>query len=233
MFQSIKQKSKRIFKPVIFNDFRNVKPISTKFGFDRGKPIDRYYIEKFLNENKRYIHGEILEIAENTYSKKFCKEDSNNKFNILTFDESDKRENIIFGDLTKIKTLPNNKINCFICTQTFNFIFDIKKAIEGAFYLLQENGVLLATVSGIAQISRYDMDRWGDYWRFTDLSAKYLFGNIFGKENVYVYVYGNVIAAISILQGIAIEDLPDYRLLDEHDVNYPVTIGIVARKELK
>jgi hypothetical protein len=34
---------------------------------------------------------------------------------------------------------------------------------------LKPGGVLLATVSGISQISRYDMYRWGDYWRFTTL----------------------------------------------------------------
>lgn len=31
-------------KPVNFNDELRTEPISRKFGFDRGCPIDRYYI---------------------------------------------------------------------------------------------------------------------------------------------------------------------------------------------
>ena len=33
-----------------FSISRHIRPISKKWGFDRGLPIDRYYIEKFLNE---------------------------------------------------------------------------------------------------------------------------------------------------------------------------------------
>ena len=36
-------------------------PASRTFGSERGKPIDRFYIEKFLEENKEYILGDTLE----------------------------------------------------------------------------------------------------------------------------------------------------------------------------
>lgn len=132
----------------------SLKTISNVFGYDRGTPIDRYYIEKFLSKNSEYINGTVLEIAENTYSKKFASGEI--KQEILHFDNTNAT---IVGDLTKIKTLPEDKIDCFICTQTLNFIYDIKSALKSAKYFLKDGGVLLATVSGLSQISRYDMDR--------------------------------------------------------------------------
>ena len=90
-------------------------------------------------------------------------------------------------------------------------------------------GVLLATVPGISQISRYDMDRWGDYWRFTDASIRRLFGDVFGPENVAVQTHGNVLAAIAFLEGLAAEEL-DAAELRSHDPDYQVLITVRAVK---
>lgn len=215
-------------KPVAFDDLKRTGPVSRSFGMDRGVPIDRHYIESFLHENRRFICGNVLEIAENTYSKAFG---SNIKsYEILHYDHSNKKATII-GDLTKLETLPEEKIDCFICTQTLNFIFDVQKAIEGSFKLLKTGGCFLCTVSGISQISRYDMDRWGDYWRFTDLSIRMLMESVFGKGNVDVFTFGNSLAATAFLKGLAIDDFPDTQILDEHDRDYQVTIGIRAIKK--
>ena len=205
----------------------NLQPISRSFGFDIGTPIDRIYIEDFLSKNSHCIKKNIIEIADNTYSKKYAQENSN--FHILhTMKIND---NVIVGDLTKIESLPKNMFDCFICTQTLNFIYDFHKAIEGSYYLLKNGGVMLATVSGISQISRYDMDKWGDFWRFTDLSIKIAFEKIFGKENIEVEYYGNVYSAKCFLDGIPAEKLT----LDElfyKDQDYQITIVVKAVKNV-
>ena len=132
--------------------------------------------------------------------------------------------------MTKPETLPKERIDCFICTQTLNFIFDVPKAIEGSYKVLKQGGVLLCTVSGISQISRYDMDRWGDYWRFTDLSIRKLMESVFGEGHVEIVTFGNALAATAFLQGLAVDDLPDTFLLDKKDQDYQITIGIKATK---
>lgn len=227
---SLKDKMKlfnKMFKKKINKiDLKKTKPISSVFGFDRGTPIDRYYIEKFLIENSQYIKGTVLEVADNVYSKKFAS--SKIKQEILYVDNTNQNATII-GDLTKPETLPENTVDCFICTQTFNFIYDVKSALEGAKHLLKKDGVLLATVSGLSQISRYDMDRWGDYWRFSDKSLTRLAQEA-GFKDIKVVVYGNVMAATALLQGIAQEDLSNRTLLDETDENYQIIIGLVAKK---
>lgn len=214
-------------KPVNFNDHLRTEPISRKFGFDRGYPIDRYYIDSYLKQNQNVITGSVLEIAECTYSKQFGHDISS--YEILHYDDSNKNATIV-GDLTKPETLPEERIDCFICTQTLNFIFDVPKAIEGSYKVLRKGGTLLCTVSGISQISRYDMDRWGDYWRFTDLSILKLMESVFGEGNVEVVTFGNALAATAFLQGLAVDDLPDTSLLDKNDKDYQITIGIKAIK---
>ena len=212
---------------VVFNDASTTKPVSTLFGFDRGTPIDRYYIEKFLADKSHFIHGRVLEIGDNSYSRRFGG-DNITAFEVLHA-TSQNRAATIIGDLVDITTLPKAAVDCFICTQTFNFIFDVRKAVEGAHHLLKPGGVLLATVAGISQISRYDMERWGDYWRFTTASINRLFRPVF-TEGVEVESYGNVLAATAFLQGIVVEDLPDPALLDDRDEDYQLVISIVARK---
>jgi len=224
---SLLKKIRMRLNPARWYDLRTTQPVSTVFGLDRGTPVDRYYIEKFLSENKNLIKGNVLEIAENTYSKKFGA-DRVIKQEILHY-ANDNANATIIGDLTKPGTLPADRIDCFICTQTFNFIYDFKAAIQGAYHLLKKGGVLVATLGGISQISRYDMDRWGDFWRFTTLSAQLSFGEVFGKENVITKSYGNVLAAVSFLEGISVEELSPAEL-DVQDENYQLIITVIATK---
>jgi len=224
LMRYLRHLTQAIRQPIIW-DRISTTPISNDFGLSRGTPIDRYYIESFLKENKTDIKGVALEIAENTYIRRFgCGVTS---FEVLHVDKSDPKATII-GDLTQPDTLPERMVDCFICTQTLNFVFDVRRAIEGCFRLLKDGGVFLGTVSGISQISRYDMNRWGDYWRFTDLSLKRLFAEYFGEANITIQTFGNVFAANAFLQGIAFEDVEDKSLLDVNDPDYQVTLGIRA-----
>ena len=218
----------RMVYPVVFGEVSN-RYVSDKMGTDRGMAIDRYYIESFLKENVGYIHGDVLEIADTEYSEKFF--DANSAFHILTFDkEAPDRKNLIKGDLTNTKTLREKSIDCFICTQTLNFIFDIKSAVKGIKFVLKESGVALVTVSGLSQISPCDYPRWGDYWRFTDQSIKQIFEEEFGDGNVKILTYGNRSSAIAFLQGMSVEDVKGYDILDEKDKMFQCIIGIVAIK---
>ena len=74
------------------------------------------------------------------------------------------------------------------------------------------------------------MDRWGDYWRFTDLSIRKLMESVFGEGHVEIVTFGNALAATAFLQGLAVDDLPDTFLLDKKDQDYQITIGIKATK---
>ncbi len=221
----IRSFNRKIFR-TNWKDFRNVKPISQFFGTDRGQPIDSYYIEYFLSENIDQIRGIVLEIGDDSYSRQFGKDITRQE--ILHYTTDNPKATIV-GDLANHRTLKNQIADCIICTQTLNFIYDFKSAVKGIHYLLRENGCALVSLSGISQISRYDMDRWGDYWRFTDKSAKKIFSDIFGPENVQVVTYGNVLSSVAFLEGISAEELKEDELLYT-DRDYQVTVAVKAVK---
>jgi hypothetical protein len=216
-----------IFKKIKLQAILNEKPVSDKFGFDRGTPIDRYYIEKFLSENKAAIKGKALEIAEDTYLKKFGARETER--NILHFDNTNPVATIV-GDLSNKNTLPKDTFDCFICTQTFNFIYDFNSAIAGSHYLLKPGGTLLATLACMSPISKYDADRWGDFWRFTPQSAQRSFELVFGAGNVSISCYGNSAAAALFMKGYALEEVKDSVNLDHKDELFPLIIGVKAKK---
>ena len=213
-------------------DLYRVTPLSVYFGFDRGTPVDRYYIEKFLNQNRQYVKGRILEVAEDLYASRYARLNETTVdepiVETLHYDGMEGKVSIV-GDLTKPETLPEKRYDCFICTQVYMFIYDVAKALEGSYHLLKDGGVLLATIAGISQISRGDMEQWGDYWRFTDRTMELLLKQT-KFSHIEVIPMGNVMAACAFLQGRALEELPKKELLDVTDENYQLIIGIRAVK---
>ena len=228
MFTRLLQFINRKRAPVVFQEMTRTSPVSSNFGWERGTPIDRYYIENFFRANGHLIKGRVLEVGDSSYSREFTA-GGVESFNVLHVSPGSTAATVI-GDLTDTATLPADAFDCFICAQTFQYTFEICKAVEGAHHLLKPGGVLLATVPGISQISRQDADSFGEYWRFTTDAIGRLFPPVFGG-GVEVNSFGNVLSATAFLQGLSVEDLPDRSLLDVADREYQVIITIVARKE--
>jgi len=208
---------------VHFGSLRRLQPISRVFGFDRGLCIDRYYIENFLTRHAEDIRGRVLEIGDDTYTRKFGR-DRVTKSDVLHLRNNNPQATIV-ADLTCADQIPTETFDCIIFTQTIQFIYDVRAALRTLCRVLTPGGVLLATFPGISQISRYDMDRWGEYWRFTTLSAHRLFGEVFPPEHVTVEAHGNVLTAITSLHGLAAEELKQEEL-DYHDPDYEVLITV-------
>lgn len=201
--------------------------VDSKMGCSRGTPIDRYYIEKFLEENKEKIHGDVMEIGDNNYSLRYG---SNiNHSYIFTVGEPISK-NVIVGDLTTGVGCVTNSVDCFILTQTLPFIFDINSAAKNIIMMLKPGGTALVTVGGISQISPYDYPRWGHYWSFTDLSLKKLFEQYTHSENISINTYGNPKIATAFIYGLCQEDI-DYDELEWHDTSTQVIITAVITKD--
>ncbi len=211
-----------------FIQLSSIKPLSNKFGFDRGVPIDRYYIEKFLNKNQHLISGNVLEIADSFYTKKIGGEKVTNAF---VFNNEEAEGVDFVGDLVSGIGVKENIADCFIMTQTLPFIFDLNAAVENALKMILPGGHLLITVSGITPISRYDYEKWGHFWSFTEMSLKKI---LEGQEveNLVIESYGNVKAACAFLYGMATHELKQ-KDLDFKDNNFQMLISAVLKKKGK
>jgi len=204
-----------------------VTPISKVFGLDRGLPTDRYYIEQFLEEYSFDIHGRVLEIGDRDYTLKFGG-GRVTQSDVLHACPGNPQSTLV-GNLCTGEGVPQNAFDCMILTQVFLVIWDFKAAIANAVRALKPGGVMLVTLPGISQISRYDADRWGDFWRFTSLSVKRLFEEHFNAEHLKIEVYGNVLAAVAFLHGVAAEELSPSEL-DYRDPDYEIIITLRAVK---
>ena len=212
---------------VRFGSFRRLTPVSRTFGFDRGLCIDRYYIEAFLASYASDIRGHVLEIGDDSYTRKFGA-GRVTRSDVLHRQEGNPKATLV-GDLTDARHIPSDTFDCIIFTQTLQFIYDVRAALTHLHRILKPGGILLATIPGISQISRHDMERWGDYWRFTTLSARRLFEEIFPKSNVTVQAYGNVLTAIAFLEGLVVNELRREEL-DHLDADYELLITVRAKK---
>lgn len=212
----------------VWRDLRRLEPVSRTFGVDRGTPIDRYYIENFLAAHRGDIAGRVLEIGDATYTRRFGGERVT-RSDILHTPPGGRSATLV-GDLASAEGIPRDAFDCIILTQVLPFIFDVRAAIATCHASLKTGGVVLATVPCISQISQFDMERWGDYWRFTSLSARRLFEDVFGTPNVEVEAYGNALAATAFIQGLATEELETGEL-EHRDPVYEMIITLRALKE--
>src|SRR5262249_41721915 len=135
----------------------------------------------------------------------------------------------IVGNLETGQGITRETFSCIILTQSLPFIYELRKALATCYDALAPQGVLMATFPGISPIVRYDMDRWGDYWRLTSLSARRLFDEVFGGANVSIETHGNVLSAVAFLHGLAAHELRG-KELDYRDPDYEVLIAVHAVK---
>ncbi len=214
--------------PVRFGSLRRMEPFSRRFGFERGKPIDRHYIDAFLSDWANDVHGHVLEVGDDAYSRSLGARRVVRQ-EVLHVVPGYPGATII-ADLANAPELRADDFDCVILTQTLHYVFDVRAAVATLHRILRPGGVVLATLPGVGAICRDQEDKESDCWRFTVASGRRLFAHEFGEENVFVRSYGNVLAAISFLEGLAAEDLRMSEL-DYHDADYQVTIAVRAVKK--
>lgn len=216
--------------------YRSV-PFSRVYGFDRGLPVDRYYIEDFLRRfaaqpgyAEGALTGRVLEIGGREYADRFVTagRDTAVRVDVLHADAANPEATIV-GDLADPSVLPAATFDCIICTQTLQVIWDVPTALATLARALAPGGTLLVTVPGISAAMTPDRDQWGDWWRFTSGSVRRLAEAAFPDGEVHVEAYGNVLAATSFLHGLAAEELrPDE--LELRDPAYEVIVALRAVK---
>ena len=157
--------ARRLRRPSLLGAM-GVRPLSTEWGFDRGTPVDRYYIERFLAAHSADIRGRTLEVKSAEYARRFGS--AVTQADILDIDASN-RDATVVADLAVGDGIPERAFDCFVLTQTLQLIYDVREAIVQCHRLLRPGGVLLVTVPIVSRIvPRYGLTT--DYWRFTPAS---------------------------------------------------------------
>jgi hypothetical protein len=208
-------------QPAKLGDLRRTSPLSDVFGWDRGTPVDRYYIENFLAGYRQDIVGRTLEVNDRRYTIRYGT--AVTQSDVLDINSANEQATLI-ADLSARDGLPSMAFDCFILTQTLQLIYDTRAAIANAHRLLRPGGALLATVPSVSRIAS---DGYNDYWRYTAASCSRLFAETFGADNTTVKSYGNVLTCIAFLAGMAYEELSREELAT-NDEAFPLIIGVRA-----
>ena len=191
-------------------------PLSRRYGLDRGRPVDRVYIERFVAQHAADIKGRVLEVYEDTYTTRFGA-------GVTTSDVLDVEQTpraTVVGDLETGAGLAEASYDCLIVTQTLQLVWDLHACVKTMAWMLAPGGVLLLSVPGISQRSEIGEQGFPDLWRFTRASVDRLLGEPFAT--VDAQAHGNVATSAAFLYGMAEEELaaatfagndPEYELV--------------------
>lgn len=202
-------------------------PVSRYYGYDRGTPIDRLYIDSFMDAHRADVHGAVLDIGDDAYTRRFG-DGRVTRSDVLAPEAGAGYPGAtVIGNLETGEGLPERSYDCFLLLETLSVIFDLRRAVAASHSLLKPGGVVLATSVGI---SPKEPD-WTDYWRLTPASMGRLFSERFGAENVSVEAFGNVLSASAFLYGLAQEEMRRSDL-EHRDAAFDVTVAVRAQRAL-
>jgi SAM-dependent methyltransferase len=210
---------------VRFGDLRPTRVRSPDFGYHRGGPVDRHYIESFLEQHEADVRGRVLEVGDDSYTRRFGGERVE-RADVLHVDNVDGAT--YTGDIADGSFLPDDTFDCIILTQTLHLVYDFPAALRTIRRILRPGGVLLLTVPGI---SNMDSGEWGSSWyySFTHLALRRMAEDSLAGFESEISSYGNVLAAVGFLHGLSKEELTPAEL-DDHHLPYSLIHALRARR---
>jgi len=209
-----------------WGDLRRTDPISRDWGYDRGVPIDRRYIDEFLSAHSSDVHGSVLEVQEDEFTRAHGGPRVTSS-TVLDIDASNPRATVL-ADLRCAPAIGAGQFDCVVLTQTLHVIDDMAAALHECYRILKPGGVLLATLPSASRVClEYGHD--GDFWRTTPAGARSLFRSAFAPSAVTTSEYGNVLTNVAFLHGVATAEVADAEF-EAADPYFPALTGVRARK---
>jgi SAM-dependent methyltransferase len=204
----------------VWGNLRRVTPMSVVYGFDRGTPIDRYYVHAFFSARRDLITGRVLEIQTTDHIRRY----GAGVTAADTLDLNPTFHPTYCCDLARADVVPTGHYDCFLLPNTLCFVRDLDGALRHARRIVRPGGRILATVPGFVPLTPDVVDYWhasADGWRVVA-------ERVWPGCETTVETHGNCLAAAAAMYGIAVEELTDDELR-VIDPRYPVLITIECR----
>ena len=125
-----------------WGNLRRTRPFSAHYGYDRGTPVDRHYVEQFLDQHREHVRGTVLEVKDATYTKRFGAADVRSV--VVDIDAGNPHATMV-ADLCVPGSLGAIRVDCVILTQTLQFLIEPVTAIRNLWSVLEPGGALLIT----------------------------------------------------------------------------------------
>lgn len=207
----------------LWGNLQRLRPFSENYGSDRGLPVDRVYVEQFLAAHEGDIEGRVLEVGSSEYTTYF------GGSRVSRSDVVDVRQDnasaTLIADLCQTGSLPADRFDCIILTQTLHLLREPASALANIWQSLAPGGVLLLTVPSISRVDPVE----ADYWRFTPLGLQAFLDDHWPGPAVEVQSYGNLTTALATLLGLAAHEVKANRLEPTDDF-FPLIVGARAKR---
>ena len=206
---------------VDMGDLRSTRPISKWWGWARGTPVDRHYIEGFLYANRTDVRGRAMEVGDVRYITEFGGEKVTS-VDVLNY--VDLPSTTIVADLVDAPDIADDSFDCIICTQVLQFTKDPAAALATMRRILAPGGTLLMTVPCVSNLDTEA--NWHDRWRFTSRAVIEMAESAAkAGDDIRIESHGNVLAIVSFLHGLSAEELDPLELA-ERDGRYEMVVTL-------
>lgn len=203
-----------------WGNLRRLQPFSETFGFDRGTPIDRYYMHRFLEAEAAAIHGDAGEIAAPDYLQQYGG-GRLRRVDVIDIDPGNPRATIV-ADLAEAGSLPSDSFDCLVVMQTLQYTARPELALAGCLRAIRPGGSLLLAVPALAPHDQREAET-ADHWRFWPAGVASMLRRTAPDMDHQVTGYGNLVAALAFLHGLCAEELEPAELL-AHDPRFPIVV---------
>lgn len=206
---------------VRFGSFRRLTPIASNWGLGRGQPVDRYFIEKFIDRHRSDIRGCVLEVQNPGYTLAFGSGVVG--YDVVDIDPANPQATLI-ADLQQSGSLPTGRYDCAIVTQTLQFMDDLVASVRNLWQSLAPGGTLLISMPTVSKLEESLVH--AERWRVTPLGLEDTLRRACPGAKIEVEGYGNILVSTAFLHGLVTEELRP-RELDHYDPIFPT--GACAR----
>lgn len=222
---SLRKRLRRWWPRPRWGNLLRARPFSERYGFDRGTPVDRFLMRRFLDEHRHLFHGQALEVGDDTFLRHYG-DGAVAGVDIVDIDDKNPRATIV-ADLGLPDALPVDRHDVVLIAQTLQYVSDVRVALASCWGALRPGGALIVIVPSMARIDPNAEAH--DRWRFTPRGLRQLMEEVAGGATVDVRGLGNLPTAVAFLEGIAAEELPA-GVLAHNDEAFPVLAAGVALK---
>lgn len=215
---------RRSLHHVRWGSLRRLQPVSPFWGSERGTPIDRYYIDRFMASHAADMRGRILEVRDPQYTSRYSTQHTS--IDIVDIDPRNDQATIV-ADLAEPGSLPGEAFDCAVVPQTLVYVTDPFAATANLWQSLAAGGVLLLTVPAIARVDPAFAD--ADRWHFTIAGLTGVVECSCPGGSSVVQAHGNPVVAVAFLHGLALEELRQEEL-DANHPHFPIVVTAAVTK---
>jgi len=201
----------------VWGNMRRAEPFSDSYGTDRGTPVDRHFLRRFLERHRSDIRGTVMEMERPEWVECFGVEVD--RLDIVDINPANLEANRVL-DLCEPDLLPNATYDCMLVTQTLQYVASPASVLRNLGAALAPGGTLFLSVPVISRLDA-NSGPTGDRWRFSPAGLRLLLEDTLPGVRAEVVGFGNLPAALAFLAGLAAEEL-SARDLELQDERFPI-----------